>query len=58
MGNPLSGHRGGADHSAGKSVASGQTLSATFSVENRRSSVDLFSGTTFNIDLNVLRLQF
>lgn len=34
------------------------TLSATFSVENRTSSVDLFSGTTFNLDLNVLRLQF
>ena len=34
------------------------TLSATFSVEDRKSSVDLFSGTTFNIDLNVLRLQF
>jgi hypothetical protein len=33
-------------------------LSATFSVENRQSSIDLFEGVTFSIDLNVLSLRF
>lgn len=35
-----------------------QTISATLSVENRQSTVDLFDGNTINLDLNVLRLQF
>lgn len=34
------------------------SLSATLSVENRRSSIDLFSGVTFSLDLNLLSLQF
>jgi hypothetical protein len=34
------------------------TLSATISVEDRTSSIDLFDGVTVNLDLNVLRLQF
>ncbi len=34
------------------------SLSATLSVENRRSSIDLFSGVTISLDLNVLSLQF
>jgi hypothetical protein len=34
------------------------SLSATLSVENRRSSIDLFSGATFSLDLNLLSLQF
>lgn len=34
------------------------TLSATISVENRKSNIDLFDGLTVSLDLNVLRLQF
>ena len=33
-------------------------LSATFSVENRQSNIDLFEGVTFSLDLNVLSLRF
>jgi hypothetical protein len=34
------------------------TLSATVSIENRQSSIDLFDGTSVSLDLNVLRWQF
>lgn len=34
------------------------TLSATLSIENRQSSIDLFDGTAISLDLNVLRMRF